>query len=213
MRAQRFAVCVILMAGASLATAQTGPVGGWLIEVIGEPVSPATPSTTVRVSAYFPPNLHAFFGGGFDLVGNDLSASFSQYMLPAPLGPLPPGGYGCFLMAVGPTVPGGITGVGFGQSAIVGCLAHPANPLPIFEGQWTTDDFTPRIVDLETRNTPGFLVWVDTNGHSIDLVPLNQFRHGSAVIQVIPAPSAAAMLLAAMAAGMLRRRRRMNIRM
>ncbi len=185
--------------------AQTGPIGGWLVEVIGGPVSPSNPTTTIRVSAYFPSSLHGFYRGWLDLVGTDLTANWSNFTLPAPLGPLPPGPHGCFGTIILDTLPGGVR-FGFLQEGIVGCLPHPANPLPILEAQWTTNDFTRRIVDLETHNTPVFFVWRDTNGNSVDLVPLNQFRHGSAVIQVIPTPGGAAMLLAAVG-GALRRRR------
>ena len=192
--------------------AQTGPTGGWLIEVIGEPVSPRNPSITLRVSAYFPANLWALNTSGFDLLGTDPSAVFSNFLLPAPLGPLPPGPHGCFGTLVGGTVPGGVVQVGFLQSNIVGCFAHPANPLPIFEAQWTTTDFTPREVLLETLNTPAFHVFPTRTStlNTVDLVAMQQFRHGSAVIQVIPAPGSAAMLLAGSGAVVLRRRRRMD---
>ncbi len=188
--------------------AQTGPIGGWLIEVIGEPVSPSNPSTTVRVSAHFPQHLFGFYGANFRLVGSDTIATFTDIVLPAPLGPRPPGGYGCFGLFVEGGIPGGVERVRFFQEGIVGCIPHKANPLAVFEATWTTSDFRPRVVELETQNTPVFAVWVDHNGNSIDLVSRNQFRHGSAVIQVIPAPSGAAMLLAALGAGMLPHRRR-----
>ncbi len=196
-------------ANGQLVTAQTGPAGGWLVEVIGGRVTPQNPSATIRVSAYFPSHFQAFHAGRLDLIGTDQSAVFSDFMIPAPLGPRPPGGgYGCFGMIVGGTVPGGVERISFAQLGIVGCLPHPANPLPIFEAQWTTDDFTPRVVDIETRNTDVFRVWVDTNGNWIDLIPINQFHHGSAVIQVIPTPGGAAVLLGAGLAVWRRRRMR-----
>ncbi len=169
-------------------------MGGWLIEVIGEAVSPSNPSTTIRVSAYFPAHLQGFYGGQFDLVGSDPTGTMSNFLLPEPLGPLPPGPHGCFGLIVFGAVPGGYR-FSFLQEGIVGCLPHPANPLPILEAQWTTTDFTPRIVDLETRNSIQFLVWVDTNGNWIDLIPRNEFRHGTAMIQVIPAPAGTLVLL------------------
>ena len=169
--------------------AQTNPAGGWLIEVIGEPVSPTNPSATIRVSAYFPSNLWAFYTGGFDLIGTDTHAEFSQFMLPAPLGPRPPGIHGCFGMLVGGVIPGGVEQVGFLQENIVGCLAHSANPLPIFETQWTTNDFSPRLVSLETENTSVFSVFTSSFGNTVNLISTQQFRHVSAVIQVIPAPA------------------------
>ena len=212
MRQRILATAAACLATATGAAAQPGPMGGWLIEVIGGPVSPSNPSTTIRVSAYFPSHLHGFYGGRFDLVGSDPTGAMSNFFLPAPLGPLPPGPHGCIGLIVLGAVPGGYR-FSFLQEGIVGCFPHPANPLPILEAQWTTNDFTPRVVDLETRNTPGFLVWVNHNGTWTDLIPLNQFRHGSAVIQVIPAPGGAALLLAASGAVMLRRRRRMSIRM
>ena len=209
MRAHRVVVCVVLTAGASLATAQPTEYGGWRVEVIGDPVSPQNPTTTVRVSAYFPRQLWGYSQGFFDLVGDDVSGEFSDFFLPAPLGPHPPGIHGCVWLLVGSTMNGAVYDVLTGQLTVVGCIADPTNPLPVFEAQWTTSDFTPRTVELFTSNTQRFSVYVDHNGSAIDLVARNQFRHGSAVIQVIPTASAAALLLSPSGAVMLRRRRRM----
>ena len=185
---------------------QPSPPGGWLVEVIGAPVTPANPTTTVRVSAYFPSNLWAFYTGGFDLFGTDTGAAFSHFMLPAPLGPRPPGVHGCVIMLVGGAIPGGVAQVGFLQENIVGCQAHPGNPLPIFEAQWTTNVFRPRLVSLETENTSVFSVFTSSFGNTVNLISTQQFRHGSAVIQVIPAPGGAALLLGASLAVWRRRR-------
>ena len=199
----------ILTAGAPLVTAQTGPTGGWLIEVIGDPVSPANPSTTVRISAAFPAHMWAYAASRFDLVEDDPSGRFGGIHLPAPLGPLPPGNYGCFGMYFDRLAPGAVIDVVSGQLNIVGCIAHPANPLPMFEAVWTTDDFTPRQVRLETSNTPYFNVFPDPAAtlNTVDLVATQQFRHGSAVIQVIPAPAGATTVLVGLSLAGGRRRR------
>lgn len=197
MRAMRLAALFVLTASPGTSVGQTSLTGGWLIEVIGEPVSPSNPTTTVRVSAYFPSHLWALNYGGFDLIGADSNAAFSNFMLPAPLGPRPPGVHGCVRLLVGNSGSGRVDDVSFLQINIAGCLAHAANPLPIFEAQWTTTDFTPREVQLETLNTPAFHVFPDPGAtlNTIELVALNQFRHGSAVIQVIPAPAGTLVLL------------------
>ncbi len=209
MRAVRIAIALIVTLSAPLASAQTGPAGGWLIDVIGQPVSPTNPSTTVRLSAYFPSNMWAFASGSFDLTSTDITGEFSNPHMPPPLQ------WPCaHLFNTGTFVNGGAYGVSFGQINVVGCIANSANPLAIWEATWTTQDFTPREVYLETRNTPGFYVFPTpaVTLETIELVARNQFRHGTAVIQVIPAPSAAALLLAATGAGMLRRRQRMSPR-
>lgn len=168
------------------ARAQPMETGGWMIEVIGAPVSPTHPTTTVRVSARFPTELWAFFGSRFDIVGSDPTGLFFDIMIPAPLGPLPPGSYGCFAQRPGIPIAGGIDTATFAQlNGIAGCIGDPTNPLPVWEARWTTDDFTPRTVRLETAKTHEFYVYLAQNWTpTVDLVATNQFRHGSAFIEV-----------------------------
>ena len=207
---KRAIVTLSCAVGCAVAPAIAQPThGGWLIEVVGDPVSPSNPTTTVRVSAYFPSHLWALNYGGFDLIGADSNAVFSNFLLPAPLGPRPPGVHGCVRLLVGNNGSGRVDDISFLQINVVGCFANPGNPLPIFEAQWTTNDFSPRQVQLETLNTPEFHVFRTPQAtfETIDLVATQQFRHGSAVIQVIPAPT----VVAVFAFGLVARARRRRV--
>ncbi len=197
-----FSIAVAALLCSGSAFGQPTQWGGWLIEVIGEPVSPTNPTTTVRVSAYFPSSMWAFGYGMVDLTSTDPKSTFSDPFMPPPLrepcASLPNRGV---------LVNGGAYGVHFGQINILGCRAVDLNPLAIWEATWTTRDFTRRDVHLETSSTPWFHVYEDPSAtlNTIDLIPLNQFRHGSAVIQVIPAPAGALLFGAGLA--VWRRRR------
>ena len=202
MTATRFTAAALTLICAGTTLGQPTQWGGWLVEVVGPPVSPSNPSTTVRVSGYFPSNLWALANGGFDLTSTDAGSAFDQVRMPPPLQPP------CALLRPGTLIAGGAYGVLFDQINILGCIANSANPLAIWEATWTTQDFTPRDVQLETTNTPGFYVFENPQAtlNTINLVPLNQFRHGSAVIQVIPAPAGACVILGAMALCVRRQR-------
>ena len=82
------------------------------------------------------------------------------------------------------------------------------NPILLATYDWTTTDFTPRSVDLETTNTSKFLVVNQLNPGSPIIVELfpNEFTPGSGVINVVPAP--AALLTLALPLVAARRRRR-----
>jgi hypothetical protein len=195
----RGVVLLVGVLGAVSFAARAQPVGqgGWLIEVFGGPVSPSNPTVTIRVSAYFPTNLFGFGGGDFDVEMNDASGHFSDVIIPAPLGPKsPPVSFGCFGFFVGGTYPDRIDDVEFIQINIAGCIAHPANPLPILEAKWTTTDFSKRVVDLWTSDTSVFSAYSQyfLAAPDVLLYPSN-FEHGSAQFQVIPAPPAALFVL------------------
>lgn len=188
-RARAGSAAFVALLGLAIATgtaavAQT--TGGWIVEVIGGPVTPSNPSVTVRVSAQYPTGALSFASGWFDLMSSDREGVFSSIFLPAPIGPLPPGGYGCFVMRSGLLVSGSVHQAAFGQIDIVGCGAHPANPLSVWEARWTTQDFRARDVALMTMATEAFTVHVDSLGGTRNLVALGLFHHGSAVIEVRP---------------------------
>ncbi len=171
--------------------AQSNP--GWIIEVVGGTVSPSNPSVTVKLRAFFfsvfPST--AFGGGDSDIGSSDPMGKFSDMQYGADL-------FGfCPLGQVGvPSATGGVTGINIGQIQVLGCLANPANPIEIWRATWTTSDFTPRTVELNTTGTTHFELY-SHHGASFpdiffdpkDVIP------GSAVIQVIPAPGVLALLL------------------
>ncbi len=199
----RFTAALLMPLILAGATFGQGQMGGWLVEVVGLPVSPTNPSITVRVSAYFPSLYWAFALGKFDLTSTDSNSELHDVRLPYPLR------QPCATLAnPGILLNGGAYEVQFGQSNILGCIANSSNPLAIWEATWTTSDFSPRRVMLETNNTRWFHVYENPQAtlNTIDLIPLNQFRDGSAVIQVIPAPSGAFLLACGAAMGWRRRR-------
>ncbi|MCH7962165.1 MAG: hypothetical protein IIC49_07495, partial [Planctomycetes bacterium] len=79
-----------------------------------------------------------------------------------------------------------------------------------WSAEWTTIDFTPRTVSLDTRNTTTFEIGTN-GGHALTLNLLELypqgFTPGTGVIQVVPSPAIATPLLV-LGAVMLRRRRR-----
>jgi hypothetical protein len=82
--------------------------------------------------------------------------------------------------------------------------ANPENPIAVWEGVWTTTDFSPRQVALTTE-TRGFDVYIQVKG------PLTESRmsiltEGQAFIRVVPAPVTAAVLGVIFAIGRRRRK-------
>ena len=105
----------------------------------------------------------------------------------------------------------GVGGVFVGQIwGFAGFVANPQNPILAWSADWTTTDFTPRTVSLDTRNTTTFEI--GTNGghvltlNLLELYPQG-FTPGMGVIRVVPSPVSATPLLV-LGAVMLRRRRR-----
>lgn len=189
---------VAFLAVAGMATAASAQTGGWVIDVSGGPVSPSNPSATVQILAEFT-GAFAFAAGDGDLQAGDGGWS-AIAMLPVgdPLGPPPPG------TTAGTIADPNVNGYLLGQIMFLpaGILPSTANPIPLWEGTWSTGDFTPRNVDLNTANTSQFLLY-DTAGRS---VPISAPTMGAGVITVVPEPATLALLgLAGLVA--VRRRR------
>ena len=178
----------------STATAQQG---GWLIKS-SNIVSPAQPTTTVEVWAWFDDptgERDAFASGDFDLIAAD--GEFSNIKLIK--GSLP-----------GSVSGNRVNGVFVGQIwGVAGIIANPQNPILFWTVDWMATDFTPRIVSLDTLNTTTFNIGTN-GGHSsmniLDLFPQG-FTPGTGVIEVVPSP-ASAVPVVLVGAVMLRRRRR-----
>jgi hypothetical protein len=184
------------------------PAGGWVIDVIGGPVSPSNPEVTIRMSAWWDdggdPTWFAFWRGDFDLLG-DPSGGFAGprlLLVSNPPQPQPPNA------SAGTPSGGDILGVFVEQNHHqFGPWANPANPMPLWESEWTTSDFTPRTIDLATSNTTTFDIYCcfpwgtgAPNHTPRAIIP------GSAKITVVPAPASAFLALAA-ALPLVRRRR------
>ncbi len=201
----RATLSLALVIGLTRSAAAQYDKGTWLFEVVGGPVSPINPVVTVRLYAAFPTvtpgetslgdaNLHILSsdsnGGFFDLKkGLDLQS-------------------GCSFASLGtPTPSGGVDSLVFKQLGVLGCQPNPAAPNNVWEAKWTTNDFTPRDVLLESSGTSIFDLFSDLGQlfANISLYP-DKFEHGAGVIQVVPAPSALALLLTG--AALITRRRR-----
>jgi hypothetical protein len=166
----------ILLTAAATSHAQTN--GTYLLTSTNV-VSPSSPSTTIEVWGTWadPGGELRFVSGSYDLAANEGLFSSPTNVL---LGP----GSSTGIIA-GNTV----TGATNGQILI--SIPGPVidNPILLATYDWTTTNFTPRTVDLQTSNTTTFLLGDWRTGGFIELVP-NNFTPGTAVITVVPAPAA-----------------------
>jgi hypothetical protein len=178
-----------MLAVAGLAAAASAQSGGYVVQVeyeagSGGVVSPTHPTATVRILGEFA-NAHAFAGGDGDLVAGDGSWSGLTLLdVGDPLGPPPPGTSAG--TAVGSTVELFVFGQIFFPPVINPSLA---NPIPLWEGTWTTNDFTARGVSVETANVARFSLY-DATGKSIPITA----TMGGDRINVVPTPSSLALL-------------------
>ena len=196
-------LCVL----ASSATAQEKAT--FIIDVVGGPVSPHNPSVTVKIFASFPSQYWAFGIGTLDLLSSDPNGYFFNAVHPSGPGSLPSN---CTQWVQGTsTAGGGVTMIGAQQFNVVGCNASTWNPIQIWESSWTTTDFTPRSVELQSADTPEFMVFRVYKNHQssipdVTLYP-DQFIHGATSFQVVPAPWIPAFALAFGFTGLARRHR------
>jgi len=165
-------------------------------------VSPATPTTTVGIWATWddlPLPEYLFSGADYDLTAGD--GLFSN-----PVNVLQP--LNILGTSAGTTVGNMVLGARNTQLHIpagVGFFGNPDNPILLATYDWTTADFTPRSVRLETSNTTGFDVAALLTGSILSLFP-QAFAPGSGGITVVPAPAAWFVLCVPMAMAMRRRR-------
>ena len=187
------------IAALALTSAAAAQQGGWLIES-SNVVSPSQPTTTVEVWAWFDDptgERNAFGRGDFDFIAADGEFMNAQmYLWTA--------GFSAGTVR-GSSVRGVLVGQHWG---FVGYHANMQNPILAWSADWTTTDFTPRTVSLDTRNTTTFQIGTNSTHGSMNLLELypEGFTPGMGVIQVVPSPASATLLV--LGAVMLRRRRR-----
>ncbi len=177
-------------------SAQPSPTGGFTL-VSSNTVSPTNPTTVVELWAWFnfvPTQAEIFGVARTNIEASDGDWSSASYTLQQ--GP-----------HLGPMISGSfILDIHTGQLHFppAGIFAKPDNPILIMTAEWTTIDFTPRLVDLTTFGTDKFWIYQNQQGSSTLQLPPSSIFEGSGVIQVVPAPSAGLI----MACGVLARRRR-----
>lgn len=188
---------VALIGVAGLASASLGQAG-FNIHVIyaagHTSVNPNAPTCRVRVEAKFSPNDYAVAGVRFDVLAGEAGWSNNVVLAPLTTGSNP-----------GVINGAAVTGVTAGQLNFpaAGIFANPANPIGAWEANWTTANFTSRVVPVNTR-TARFDVYADRNSPtSGSRMPVMEGGNG---IVVTPAPSALALLgLGGLVAGRRRR--------
>jgi MYXO-CTERM domain-containing protein len=178
-----------------VAAAQTG----WIFDIDYGPghtsVNPDNPSCSVTVVAFFSPVDHAFAGSRWNIDAAEGAWSgvyvedFGSIIEPGPF-------------VVGSTIFNCITG----QIHLPPRFnANPANPVRLLWGEWSTQDFARRDVDLWTL-TARFDVYPDPNSSSSQ-TRLSSLTEGRAVIRVTPTPGSLMVALAGVLAFAQRRRR------
>jgi hypothetical protein len=143
--------------------------------VVSDTITPQTPTATVEAWFRFNPTFYAFAGARFD-VSASLDAggwSGSEHMLTGP------GTTDGIIGDGGDTVAGIVSGqIHFPPG---GNFADTSNPILVWRGTWTTDDFTPREVSVST-GTKTF--GLHSEGGPIE-PPYGSFAEGAGVIVVI----------------------------
>ena len=181
-----------------IVSATSAQQGGWFIES-SNIVTPSQPTTTIEVWAWFddPNRRLAFAQGNFDLRSQE--GEFTDPRV-APAGRYSFGG------TAGQAQGNLVTGVDVFQLwGFLGLFPNEANPFMIWSVDWTTTDFTPRQVSLETESTSSFMVGLIQTGERTQWYP-QQFVPGTGMIEVVPS-LASAMPLVVLGAMVLRRRR------
>lgn len=159
----------------------------------GNQVSPGG-TLKVELWAAFDPGQYAFAAAALGVNG-DPTGDFSNPKTPFTSLPQVPG-----------TPAGGnVTGIQTGQLhfPLAGILANTANPIKIWEADWTDNNFTARTVNLSSASTK-FDLYINSNGTSQSF--LSSLAEAKGTIEVIPAPASLALLgLGGLVAGRRRR--------
>lgn len=187
---------VALVGVAGLAAVAAAQTGSWSVSVSygggGTSVNPTNPVARIRVSAEFT-GAHAFAAGRFNVVATEAGWTGAQ-AFPVLGGPNTNG-----------TVAGGaVNDIRAGQVHFPPAIpGNPANPMVVWEMDWTTANFTSRSVGLSVT-TLRFAVYPSaTSPASRDITGIGG---GQGSIAVTPAPSALALLgLGGLVAGRRRR--------
>ena len=161
---------------------------GWLLE--SDIISGFDP-VTVTLSATYASSDYAFAGARLDLVADEPGWSDPELLL---MGPGTSAG----------TISGAVVeGVIVGQLHFPpgGIFADPANPIEVWQGKFSTSDFTPRFLSISTRTTQ-FAVYPDMGS------PLSELRTPTEASVLVFVPTPGALPLLAITGVAAHRRRR-----
>ena len=184
---------------AFLAAPALAQTNGTFVLTSSNTVSPTTPTTTIEIWATWidPTTQFMFAASDYDLTARDGVFSNPINVLNGPRS------------STGIIAGNVISGAINRQLTFCGFAGCPDdNPILLATYDWTTADFTPRVVDLRTSNTSTFLIATELfrpNFFIIELFP-NEFTPGSGVINVVPAPAALLVLALPLVAATRRRR-------
>ena len=194
MRRTQWSLLMVLVAVPAL-----GQINGTYLVTSSNTVSPSSPTTTIGVWAtWTDPGAHYIFAvSDYDLTAGDGLFSNPVNVLNGPWS------------STGVIAGNVISGAVNRQLHIpsMGLIGSRDNPILLATYDWTTTDFTPRTVSLDTSNTSAFIVheWLIPNPGPWNLFPW-EFTPGSGVIIVIPVPAAWVVLALPLVAASRRRR-------
>jgi hypothetical protein len=165
----QYAILLSLLAAAP-AAADTS----FIIKVSNR-VTEVEPSATVELWAQFDEQLHGFCGAKFAFHASPDAGSFSNQL--------------CILddpgTAPGEVSPDGdsVTDVTCGQLCfpVWHCPEDRSNPILVWRVEWSTEEFSPRLVALATASTL-FLVYTNVQGDTVNM--LHELVEGAGLIEI-----------------------------
>ena len=159
-------------------------------------VTPSSPTTTIEIWAMWDDLFNEFM---FGAANYDLTAGDGVFSNPVNVLNGPGSSTG--------VISGNVITGGVNLQFWPGPFGNPNrdNPILLAAYDWTTSDFSPRAVDLQTSNTSVFNVADLNTGGIVELYP-HEFSPGSGVINVVPAPAAWVVLALPLVAAARRRR-------
>jgi hypothetical protein len=168
---------------AALATAAAAQTNATFVITSSNFIHPGTPATTIEVWAAWddPQGTYLFGGADYDLIAGDGVFFNPINILNGPSS------------SVGAVAGNSIVGAINGQLHIppLGMFGATDNPILLATYEWTTSDFTQRVVNLATENTSNFVVAERRTGLTTRIFP-SGFSPGYGQIHTIPSPSAMA---------------------
>jgi hypothetical protein len=185
-----------VIAGLAVLSLGTISLADSIFFTVHNAVSPETPLTLVTAWAQFDEAQYAFASGAFEVHASEAEFNAPYCLLDGP---------GAF---EGWTSPDGdeVTGIRVGQlHGLGGIFADTSNPIALWQATWSTDDFTPRTVDLWTGLPTDWHLYVDESGEWQNFV--DQVEPGFGTITVVPGPGAVSVVVGFGALAVRRSRR------